>query len=113
MCSNFILPETGKPCLLFYLFQFAQFIVPYLDNTSYANNEAVTNGDAKAHDHICAEPAVISDVYGTCVAEVTGYAMLIFDCPALMGNQRMKRCHDSYVRPKLQLFPIKVRRPVR
>ena len=27
--SNFILPETGKPCLLFCLFQFAQLIVPY------------------------------------------------------------------------------------
>ena len=31
--SNFILPETGKPCLLFCLFQFAQLIVPYLEET--------------------------------------------------------------------------------
>ena len=30
LCGNFILPETGKPCLLFCLLQFAQFIVPYL-----------------------------------------------------------------------------------
>ena len=29
LCSNFILPETGKPCLLFCLLQFAQLIVPY------------------------------------------------------------------------------------
>ena len=29
MCRNFILPETGKPCLLFCLLQFAQLIVPY------------------------------------------------------------------------------------
>ena len=29
MCRNFILPETGKPCLLFCPIQFAQLIVPY------------------------------------------------------------------------------------
>ena len=29
MFRNFILPETGEPCPLFCLFQFAQFIVPY------------------------------------------------------------------------------------
>ena len=29
VCRNFILPETGKPCLLFCLIQFAQLIVPY------------------------------------------------------------------------------------
>ena len=33
VCRNFILPETGKPCLLFCLFQFAQLIVPYLSPT--------------------------------------------------------------------------------
>ena len=30
LCCNFILPETGKQCLLFYFFQFAQLIIPYL-----------------------------------------------------------------------------------
>ena len=30
LCSNFILPETGKPCLLFCHIQLAQLIVPYL-----------------------------------------------------------------------------------
>lgn len=29
LCSNFILPETGKPCLLFCFLQFAQFIIHY------------------------------------------------------------------------------------
>jgi hypothetical protein len=28
LCRNFILPETGKPCLLF-LADFAQLIIPY------------------------------------------------------------------------------------
>ena len=36
MYSNFILPETGKPCLLFCLLQFAQFIVPYLKKSELA-----------------------------------------------------------------------------
>lgn len=36
VCGNFILPETGKPCLLFCRFQFAQFIIRYL-STRYQN----------------------------------------------------------------------------
>jgi putative transposase len=30
VCRNFILPEFCKPCLFLSYFQFAQFIVPYL-----------------------------------------------------------------------------------
>ena len=29
VCGNFILPEICKPCLFFYLFHFAQLILPY------------------------------------------------------------------------------------
>ena len=37
LCSNFILPETGKPCLLF-LANFAQLIIPYHGSVkSYAD----------------------------------------------------------------------------
>ena len=35
LCGNFILPETGKPCLLFCPIQFAQLIVPYPYLTRY------------------------------------------------------------------------------
>ena len=43
LCSNFILPETGKPCLLFCLLQFAQLIVPYLPAIQDANLWRKTN----------------------------------------------------------------------
>ena len=29
VCSNFILPETGKPCLLFCPIQFAQLMIKF------------------------------------------------------------------------------------
>ena len=41
MCRNFILPETGKPCLLFCLLQFAQLIVPYQKIRQLENREKV------------------------------------------------------------------------
>ena len=36
VCRNFILPEVCKPCLLFSLFKFAQFILPYPLNHFFA-----------------------------------------------------------------------------
>ena len=40
--SNFILPETGKPCLLFCLLQFAQFIIPYPNEMPYYTRGGLT-----------------------------------------------------------------------
>lgn len=46
MCGNFILPETGKPCLLFYaLFNLRNLLYLIIGNGTYGNVRIQINGE--------------------------------------------------------------------
>ncbi len=66
-------------------------------HTACADDAAVSDGHAGAHHHVGAEPAVISDHNGLCIAQVAGLPVLLFHRAPLLRQHGVNRGHNGHI----------------